>query len=159
MLRNDFDAFVVRLGDQNIRSRNDNVQELDVAVDEIVVHENYDKMSKQNDIALVRLKTFVRFTNLIRPACLQQQSNNEEAKALATGWGRIGNANDASSSDELLKVQLDILSINQCKDYFKQDKRIIINQNEICAGVLLGGRDSCLGGLFKFWKFVILTII
>lgn len=156
MLRNDFDSFVVRLGDQNIKSRNDNVQELDVPVDEIIVHDKYDKATKQNDIALVRLKTFVRFTNFIRPACLKQQSNIEEAKALATGWGHTGNANDASSSDELLKVQLDILSINQCKDYFKQDKRIIINQNEICAGVLLGGRDTCLGGWSGYWKLVLI---
>lgn len=155
LLRGDFDSFIARLGDQNIKSKNDKVNELDVPVDEIINHERYDKITKQNDIALVKLKTLVRFSNFIRPACLHQNRDIGENKALATGWGHTGNSDDSASSDELLKVQLDIFDINKCVRYFRDsgnraETSIVINQNEICAGVLSGGRDTCRGGILYF---------
>lgn len=155
MLRGDFDSFIARLGDQNIKSKSDKANELDAPVDEIINHERYDRITKQNDIALVKLKTLVRFSNFIRPACLHQNVEIGEIKALASGWGHTGNSDDSASSDELLKVQLDILNNSKCASYFRNSNNraetsIVINQNEICAGVLTGGKDTCRGGTSYF---------
>lgn len=138
----------VRLGDQNIQNRNDGVTEIDIGIAAFTEHEAYDKETKQNDIALIKLARSVKFTNTIRPACLHQTKSILEPKALATGWGHTGTIGGETSS-ELMKVQLDIMDLAPCVRA-NQVGRIIINDNQVCAGVLRGGHDTCLGGeLFK----------
>lgn len=51
-------------------------------------------------------------------------------------------------SNDLMKVQLDILNNNVCKHTY-QDSFVIIDK-QICAGVLEGGHDSRIRILFHF---------
>lgn len=46
---------IVRLGDQNLRSRNDGLTEVDVPIAELIKHENYRSRSFYDDIALIRM--------------------------------------------------------------------------------------------------------
>lgn len=89
---------------------------------------------------------FYRFTKYIRPACLWQTSEIKSNKAIATGWGYTEAA--GQTSDELRKVELDIINNSLCNTYFedaKLDNGIIDSQ--ICAGVLSTGmKDTCNGG-------------
>lgn len=94
----------------------------------------------------MRLAHRVEFTNFIRPACLTQV-NNFGAKAIATGWGSTENY--GSTSDELLKVQLDLLDNNLCVEAFEDDDDVVIDEDQICAGLLSGGRDTCQGGKYN----------
>lgn len=48
---------------------------------EFIRHEKYDRNSKQNDIAVIRLAGTVKFTSTVRPACLSQSNNLSEQKA------------------------------------------------------------------------------
>lgn len=45
----------VRLGDHNIRSKDDGVQEQDVDIEDIIVHPQYDPKTVKNDIAILKL--------------------------------------------------------------------------------------------------------
>jgi secreted trypsin-like serine protease len=45
----------VRLGDQNLRTRNDGLVEVDVDIAEFIRHENYRRSSYYDDIAVIRL--------------------------------------------------------------------------------------------------------
>lgn len=52
---------IVRLGDQNLSTRNDGLIEFDVPIAEFIKHENYTKRSiKYFDIALIKLSRKVR---------------------------------------------------------------------------------------------------
>jgi secreted trypsin-like serine protease len=45
----------VRLGDQNLKTREDNVQEVDVDIAEFIRHYDYSPRTYKNDIALIKL--------------------------------------------------------------------------------------------------------
>lgn len=47
---------IVRLGDQNLRTRTDGVMEVDAKIAEFIKHEKYRKTSMSNDIALIKLE-------------------------------------------------------------------------------------------------------
>lgn len=138
---------IVRLGDQNIRSKTDSVQELDVDIKRHIKHEHYDKDRKINDIALLELVHSVVFTDLIRPACLWQTFQIDNSKALAAGWGDVNPAADfTENSDELMKVELDIFPTNDCWRIW-QKHHINVVDSLMCAGVSggSGGKDTCQG--------------
>lgn len=74
-VRDETDGFfpsIVRLGDQNLASDTDKAQPVDYSIKKIIVHPEYNRFTKLNDIALIELNEEVKFTNFIRPACLQQ---------------------------------------------------------------------------------------
>lgn len=86
-----------------------------------------------------------RFGKFIRPACLWQTLSINSTKTIATGWGYTEAA--GQTSDELMKVELDIIGNNVCNNYFEEGKldRGIID-SQMCAGVLAGFKDTCNGG-------------
>jgi len=79
----------VRLGELNLQKKNDGANPVDILVDEIIKHPDYVPTSKYNDIALIRLKSKVKFNSHIRPACLYNLDNIHSRKVTATGWGSI----------------------------------------------------------------------
>jgi secreted trypsin-like serine protease len=113
-------------------------------VTDFIKHENYDRNSKQNDIALVKLAKEVAFSSLIRPACLWQNSQLNSGKVTAIGWGIVGYYQE--TSDDLLKVEINVFDNSECVHQFEDDYEIVINDNQICAGVRAGGKDTCQGG-------------
>jgi secreted trypsin-like serine protease len=50
---------IVRLGDQNLRTRNDGLTEIDIPIAEFIKHESYRKSSYYNDIALIKMSRSV----------------------------------------------------------------------------------------------------
>ncbi|KAL4121868.1 hypothetical protein QTP88_014291 [Uroleucon formosanum] len=139
----------VRLGDLNLQTNNDGAHPVEFLVDETIVHPDYIKTSKYNDIALLRLDNKVQFNNYIRPSCLYTNDNiNYSQKVTATGWGSIEYGD--RSSDHLLKVDLNLINNRQCgKLYEAESKTRTLNRGIIdsmlCAGDLAGGHDTCLG--------------
>lgn len=111
-------------------------------------HEFYNPESKQNDIAVITLTREVSFKDAqtIRPACLWTKPSIEEKTTIATGWGYTTYGGQVSQ--DLMKVKLDILNIAACEDSFDDREDIVINDSQICAGVLAGNRDTCQGGKF-----------
>lgn len=45
----------VRLGDHNIKSKNDELDEVDIDIDEFIPHPEYSSKTLKNDIAIIRL--------------------------------------------------------------------------------------------------------
>lgn len=133
----------VRLGVRNIRTQINEPKALDIPVAEFIKHEQYKKRSKQNDIAVIRLSSPVTFTSYVRPACLWQSYQVLEPVATATGWGHTEFA--GTQSDDLLKVQLDLLRPEICMKAI-DDTEVVFNRNQLCAGKLSGGSDTCQGG-------------
>ncbi|KAG8234524.1 hypothetical protein J437_LFUL011100, partial [Ladona fulva] len=118
-------------------------------------HPEYKAPAKYHDIALFEIGPAVtpnpRPMNLkeLHPACLSTNRTFPGSKAIASGWGRVGHADDGSSN--LLKVRLDIFELSVCQNAYEveirstnQLRRGIVN-TMLCAGVLEGKRDTCHG--------------
>ncbi|KAH8320537.1 hypothetical protein KR067_005201 [Drosophila pandora] len=106
---------------------------LDVPVENVKVHENYGDFYLLNDIALIRLRDPVQFTNWIRPICLPlsldvqldvQTGNTMEV----VGWGR---------------TEKNILSDVPKKAFVQRLQCGLDDATRICASA--DGTDSCLG--------------
>lgn len=78
----------VRLGDQDLKIKENNLSEVDIPIESFINHEGYNKETRENDIAVIKMKQPAKFNKNIRPACLQQTLNIGKTKAVASGWGK-----------------------------------------------------------------------
>lgn len=116
---------------------------LDVPVEEIIGHEEYDAQSKNqaNDIALLRLAHAVQFNAFIEPICLPIEENARNKNydgivLIGTGWGK---SVTASFSQKKLLDSLTGVNNNHCKIFYGERNISIIN-SQLCA---TSDGDSC----------------
>ncbi|XP_063244255.1 transmembrane protease serine 9-like [Bacillus rossius redtenbacheri] len=97
-----------------------------------------------NDIAVLRLSARVPVSAHIRPVCLPRSAepSYEGASALAAGWGTLGEGGKVACS--LQKVDLPVMGNQQCRLESAYNQRMITDKM-LCAGHLVGGKDSCQG--------------
>ncbi|KAG5684696.1 hypothetical protein PVAND_013910 [Polypedilum vanderplanki] len=137
----------VRLGDQNVKTRDDGMIEIDIAIEDFIVHQDYSSITHKNDIALIRMAQEVKFSESIRPACLWQTSSVNFTKLIACGWGALEYA--SQTSDELRKVELDVVNNTLCNQLLRESLALsnnkLIGDSQLCAGLLKGGKDTCQG--------------
>ncbi|EDS26917.1 brachyurin [Culex quinquefasciatus] len=108
-------------------------------------HPNHKFKSAYNDIALIKLDQNVKFSKIIRPACLWTGSALNVSSVIATGFGLNDTAGD--KADILQKVMLDFLDREQCDEKFgslaKFPRGVVDSQ--LCIGSKRGGKDTCQG--------------
>ncbi|XP_049534152.1 uncharacterized protein LOC125950324 [Anopheles darlingi] len=143
----------IRLGEWDLGSNSDCLddfcapQPVDLEIEKIIVHPGYDSRDKANlnDIALIRFKRDVQYSDVIRPICLPlspsvRNRNYVGASSYAAGWGKT---ETASASDKKLKVELNIKSQEECAPIFARGG-IFLKPSQICAGGVRG-KDTCSG--------------
>ncbi|XP_013794361.1 proclotting enzyme-like [Limulus polyphemus] len=136
---------LVRLGEHDLTSDDDNASPIDRSVKIIKHHEKYVARTFENDIAILTLDKPVKFTERIHPVCLPfielRHENLIDRHAFITGWGKTSYS--GKYSDKLREAQVLISDQKQCnKDY-----QGIVNLTKVymCAGYDFGGIDACLG--------------
>lgn len=134
---------MIRLGDLNLKVKENDLPEVDIPIEAFIAHEAYDRETQQNDIAVIRMEQAVIFNKFLRPACLKQSDNIAEPEAVASGWGTT-EYGTTKTSEHLMKVQLNVLSNDICVRAYEDE--IVVNRNQMCAGVLTGNLDTCQGG-------------
>ncbi|XP_045485995.1 CLIP domain-containing serine protease 2-like [Pieris rapae] len=152
----------VRLGEWNTSSEIDcNYGDcapsvVDVAVEEIIPHEDYNASDSNNynDIALLRLKQSVAFSDFVKPICLpfteDLMNSSYEGRLLeVAGWGSINHI--SPNTDVKLKAKIPVASNEDCKRLYHPHK-ISIRDTQICAGGGTRNENCCKGdsggGLF-----------
>uniref|UniRef100_A0A182FSI6 Uncharacterized protein n=1 Tax=Anopheles albimanus TaxID=7167 RepID=A0A182FSI6_ANOAL len=143
----------IRLGEWDLGSNSDCLDDfcapapVDLEIEKIIVHPGYDSRDKANlnDIALIRFKRDVQYSDVIRPICLPlstsvRNRNYVGASSYAAGWGKT---ETASASDKKLKVELNIKSQEDCAPIFARGG-ILLKPSQICAGGVRG-KDTCSG--------------
>lgn len=142
------------MGDQNLVKDNDGAEPITVEALKFIGYPKYKSSLKYFDVALLELKSPVKFTSFIRPACLWQGGNAEDRNVTATGWGHLEHG--GSASEELMKVYLTSMKNSDCKPYYTTYQKYVrslpsgIIDSQMCAGnivngEILKGKDTCQG--------------
>ncbi|XP_020773700.2 LOW QUALITY PROTEIN: transmembrane protease serine 13a [Boleophthalmus pectinirostris] len=110
----------------------------------IILSENYDSNTNDQDIALLKLATPVEFSDTVHPACLptydQQWAHGTDC--ITSGFGTT-DAGSSSVSNKLRDVSVKIIDTEVCNTPSSYGGSV--TKNMLCAGHLGGGKDSCQG--------------
>ncbi|XP_076174782.1 venom serine protease Bi-VSP [Ptiloglossa arizonensis] len=142
------DLFMVRVGDLNLLRDDDGASPVEIEIDQKIVHPQYSTSKMENDIAVLRLKEEVQFTDLIYPICLPikeplRSKNFYRFFPFIAGWGAVESRGPASA--DLLEAQVPVVSNDDCKKAYSRFKNAVIDQRVLCAGYAQGGKDACQG--------------
>ena len=114
-----------------------------IKVVELILHEDFDPNTLDNDLALLRLES-----GSSQPIVSIIEGNDPgglaSAGKLATviGWGATSEGGD--SSQDLLEVSVPIVSNSDANAAYNQ-LGSVVTENMIAAGVPEGGKDACQG--------------
>lgn len=145
-----WELYMVRLGDVNLNDTvKDGATPLDVPIESTLIHEKYTSSPITNDVALVKLRYAVKYTNLIKPICLPvahefRTSILDHQYAFVAGWGKTSFTTNTFSS-HLQDLRIPILPTDICKQTYKSIPKSYVDNRNICAGYLEGKKDSCQG--------------
>ncbi|EFA07560.1 phenoloxidase-activating factor 3 [Tribolium castaneum] len=151
----------VRLGEYNTKSDvdcikqgiNNNDQDcapppINVPIEEKIIHERYsisNSLNKYHDIALLKLKYAVEFSDYIKPVCLPnfpEKSSYKGVNFTIAGWGETENK---TTSNVKLKVELPLKSRLHCQNAFRiYNFKLELSEGQLCVGGEKG-KDSCVG--------------
>ncbi|KAM5340663.1 transmembrane protease serine 11D [Glossophaga mutica] len=112
-------------------------------INTILIHNNYNSGTHENDIAVVKLSRPVTFNNDIRMVCLPEAAQNISpgSAAYVTGWG--SEINGGNTVRDLQQGQVYIISNNVCNAPISYDGAVLPGM--LCAGLPQGGVDACRG--------------
>lgn len=113
-----------------------------IGVSQVIVHPNYNSMTLDNDIALLRLSksSAQPAVKLVSPS----QTNLYQAKTVVTiaGWGLYDEKNELYA-DVLRKADIEVIAESTCNAATAYDGEITANM--FCAGKEDGSKDACSG--------------
>ncbi|XP_077579019.1 transmembrane protease serine 5 [Stigmatopora nigra] len=114
------------------------------AVEKIVYNKNYNHLSHDSDIALMKLRTPLNFSDTVRPVCLPQYDYDPPGgtQCWISGWGYT-QPDGVHSSDTLKEATIPIISTNKCNSSCMYNGEI--TPQMLCAGYTEGKVDACQG--------------
>ncbi|MBZ3874071.1 Ovochymase-1 [Sciurus carolinensis] len=112
----------------------------------IIVHEDFDTVTYDSDIALIQLSSPLEYNSVVRPVCLPHSTEplfSSEICAV-TGWGSTSKDGDLAS--RLQQIQVTVLERAVCEGTYYSAHPGGITDRMICAGSAVSGRkDFCQG--------------
>ncbi|XP_026221783.1 transmembrane protease serine 13a [Anabas testudineus] len=113
-------------------------------VKKILLNENYNNKTNDQDVALLKLASPVFFNEKVQPACLPtfDQQLPQGIKCYTSGFGTTVTGSSIVSKN-LMDVAVDIIDTQVCNSLRVYGGAI--TKNMLCAGELDGGKDSCQG--------------
>ncbi|EDV91460.1 spaetzle-processing enzyme [Drosophila grimshawi] len=120
---------------------------LDIEVEDQIMHEQYvpNSIDQLNDIALLRLKETVSYTESVLPICLpvaeDVRNKNYEGFAMeVAGWGVT---EDGTPSSRKKKITVDVWALKECQNKYRSYQRHI-SGSQLCSGGKVN-IDTCQG--------------
>ncbi|XP_038123517.1 suppressor of tumorigenicity 14 protein-like [Cyprinodon tularosa] len=107
----------------------------------IIIHEFYNSMTFDYDIALLELNEPLEFSNTIQPICLPSSSHvfPPGMSCWITGWGAAREGGGVQIV--LQKASVKIINDNICNEVLGGR----LTSRMFCSGFLAGGVDACQG--------------
>lgn len=114
-----------------------------VTVSAVYVHENYNSVTFNNDIALLQLSSPISATPVTRLSTTANAGFTDGTLARVIGWGSVAYPVTAHTyTTDLMQVDVPVVSNTVCGQV---DKYSNLTANMLCAGYAEGGKDSCSG--------------
>ncbi|WP_016954268.1 trypsin-like serine protease [Catenovulum agarivorans] len=150
------------VGEFNLLNGADNA----IAASKIFVNPNYNKITFEHDIALIKLASSPQTTASISIATEAQTASAESAHSpsLVLGWGSTlgyepNETPQIVTATTLRQVELDLYNAADCRQILREafirdnpnqpapsvNSDLGITSNMICAGVIGGGKSACQG--------------
>ncbi|XP_046513797.1 vitamin K-dependent protein C isoform X2 [Equus quagga] len=140
----DSKKLIVRLGEYDLRRRENG--EVDLDIQEVIMHPNYSKSSSDNDIALLRLARPATLSQTIVPICLPDSGLSERKltqagqETVVTGWG-YRSETKRNRTFVLNFIKVPVVPHSECV----RTMHNLVSENMLCAGILGDTRDACEG--------------
>ncbi|XP_071768959.1 transmembrane protease serine 5 [Centroberyx gerrardi] len=114
------------------------------AVEKIIYNKNYNHRSHDSDIALMKLRTPLNFSDTIRPVCLPQYDYDLPGgmQCWISGWGYT-QPDDVHIPDTLKEAPVPLISTKKCNSSCMYNGEI--TPRMLCAGYTEGKVDACQG--------------
>ncbi|KAI0216120.1 Ovochymase-1 [Lamellibrachia satsuma] len=110
-------------------------------LEKIYVHPEYNNVTNNNDLALLKMKKRIRFTREVSPVCLPDSDDPlNYYDCMVTGWGKSNGTGDRTVLRELGVPLIDTETCNGTTWYQGRVSHLML-----CAGHETGGKDSCQG--------------
>jgi len=109
---------------------------------DVIVHPKYDGNAHHGyDIAVMKLKKPLQFTEAVQPICLPKANTQytKETMFLVSGWGKTSEG--GKKSEELRQLVMPNIPDPECTRHLRWGGHGVT----LCAGYLQGGKDSCQG--------------
>ena len=132
-------VFLSPSGNQNLRADDGREQAFNITA--IIVHPHYDKITYDNDVALVKLETTASLNDYVNTLCLPKELAPPSMRCMVAGWGAT--MEHGPASDELMKAEVPIVDSSACARPDVYGTKI--TKNMMCAGYAHGGIDTCQG--------------
>ncbi|XP_071068711.1 coagulation factor XI isoform X2 [Dasypus novemcinctus] len=112
-------------------------------VQEIIIHDKYEKAESGYDIALLKLETAMNYTDSQRPICLPSKGDRDAVytDCWVTGWGYRKLRDKIQNT--LQKAKIPLVPNEECQTRYQRHK---ITNKMVCAGYKEGGKDA-----WRFW--------
>lgn len=122
-------------------NRTDETDMKEFQIAKVKIHDEFDRRTFENDIAILKLGSKVQFTRFIEPICLPPKGKDYTgSRAHVVGWGRLESRGPVSNV--VREVDLRVWSNKECREnYLRRNRRV--TSNMLCAGDI--NRDSCQG--------------
>ncbi|KAM9328428.1 trypsin-2-like [Pholidichthys leucotaenia] len=117
----------------------DEPQQQLVGVSVIILHQSYNTLTKENDLALLKLVQPLHFNQFIRPIDIWMTPLPVLSMCTITGWGST--QENGPRVHRLQEVNVTILPSEDCSHYYPGR----IRPSMFCAGRKEGGIDACQG--------------
>ena len=113
-------------------------------VKEIINHPDWNRYKRNNDVALMRTKERIAFSDYVQPICIPEQDIcfNEGTTCVVSGWGYTEETGPIS--DTLQEVAVKIIDFETCS-HATMYNTMVYEDTQICAGYIDGQKDSCAG--------------
>ncbi|KAL1513945.1 hypothetical protein ABEB36_003283 [Hypothenemus hampei] len=112
----------------------------DIPISHVIVHPGYEKQTYRHNIALMVLKSKVKYGVTVQPVCLPESWSVTSNDGILVGWGKTAGQKEPSTKQQHLF--LPIVTLRQCEKIY--GKTLPISEEQVCAG---GERnqDACSG--------------
>jgi len=138
------------LGDHD--RRHDEAHQQLKLIEKVFIHPHFVKKTFNNDIALIKIKGEVDFSDFIRPVCLPHTDRSYNSQnTTVVGWGKLSEG--GLPANVLQEVSVPIIPQRNCR-HDTHYRIAEITDNMFCAGFSDGKIDACQGdsGGPAVWK-------
>lgn len=131
-------------GEYDLRRREKG--EVDLDIEEVLVHPNYSRRTSDNDIALLRLAQPASLSQTVVPICLPDSGLAEREltqvgrETVVTGWG-FRSETKRNRTFVLNFIKIPVAPHDECVQVMHNS----VSENMLCAGILGDPRDACEG--------------